>query len=71
MIDLHVHTVNSDGDFTTLETLVEAEKQGIEILSITDHNNINAYEDLKKLPVNKLWWWSTCTNNKFWSFASS
>lgn len=55
MIDLHVHTVNSDGDFTTLETLVEAEKQGIEILSITDHNNINAYEDLKKLPVNKLY----------------
>ena len=55
MIDLHVHTTNSDGDFTTLETLIEAQKKGIEVLSITDHNNINAYEDLKKLPVNELY----------------
>lgn len=55
MIDLHVHTTNSDGDFTTLETLIEAEKQGVEILSITDHNNINAYEDLTKLPVEKIY----------------
>ena len=54
MLDLHVHTVNSDGDYTTLETLIEAEKQGIEILSITDHNNINAYEDLKNIPVKEL-----------------
>ena len=55
MIDLHVHTTNSDGDFTTLETVIEAEKQGIEILSITDHNNINAYEDLKNLPIEELY----------------
>ncbi len=55
MIDLHVHTTNSDGDFTTLETVIEAEKQGIEILSITDHNNINAYEDLKRLPIEELY----------------
>ena len=55
MIDLHVHTNNSDGDFTTLETIIEAEKQGIELLSITDHNNINAYEDLKSLPVKELY----------------
>lgn len=54
MIDLHVHTVNSDGDFTTKETLIEAEKQGVSILSFTDHNNINAYSDLKELPVGDL-----------------
>ena len=54
MIDLHIHTINSDGDFTTEETLIEAEKQGVSILSFTDHNNINAYDDLKKLPVKKL-----------------
>ena len=54
MIDLHVHTTNSDGDFTTLETIIEAEKQGIELLSITDHNNITAYEDIKKLPIEEL-----------------
>lgn len=53
MIDLYTHTTNSDGDFTTLETLVEAEKNSIEILSITDHNNILAYEDLKKININE------------------
>lgn len=53
MIDLHTHTNNSDGDFTALETIIEAEKNNIEILSITDHNNISAYEDLKKIPINE------------------
>ena len=55
MIDLHTHTINSDGDFTTLETLIEAEKNKIEILSITDHNNITAYDDLKKIPVKEIY----------------
>lgn len=54
MIDLHTHTINSDGDFTTEETIIEAEKKGIEILSITDHNNITAYEELKKLPLDEM-----------------
>lgn len=54
MIDLHTHTINSDGDFTTCEILREAGLNNIEILSITDHNNINAYEDMKKLPVKDL-----------------
>ena len=55
MIDLHVHTVNSDGDFRTEEILNDAERQGVELLSITDHNNINAYEELKTLPVRDLY----------------
>ena len=54
MIDLHTHTIKSDGDFTTEETIIEAEKKGIEILSITDHNNITAYEELKKLPLDEM-----------------
>ena len=53
MIDLHTHTINSDGDFTTEETLIEAGNNGLEILSITDHNNVNAYDELKKIPVKK------------------
>ena len=51
MVDLHIHTVNSDGDFTTEDIIVEAGKCGLNILSITDHNNINAYEDIKKISV--------------------
>lgn len=53
MIDLHTHTCNSDGDFTTEETIIEAGKKGIEILSITDHNNLIAYNDMKSIPIEK------------------
>lgn len=53
MIDLHVHTSNSDGNFTTEETIIEAGKQGVDILSITDHNNVSAYNDIKRIPVEK------------------
>ena len=36
MIDLHVHTTNSDGTWTTKEMLEKAEKMGLEVFSITD-----------------------------------
>jgi len=55
MIDLHTHTVYSDGNSTLLELLKEAEKNKIEILSITDHNTISAYEELKNLKINNLY----------------
>ncbi|MGI5897827.1 MAG: PHP domain-containing protein [Candidatus Dojkabacteria bacterium] len=49
MIDLHTHTINSDGSQTTIELLKEAEKKGMNYLSITDHNSIRAYKDIKKI----------------------
>ena len=51
MIDLHTHTNHSDGELTTIELLKEAEKNKIEILSITDHNNITAYDDLESISL--------------------
>ncbi len=54
MIDLHTHTIHTDGDLTTEEVLIEAEKNNIEILSFADHNNINAYDDLKDSRVRNL-----------------
>ena len=47
MIDLHTHTKHSDGSLTTEELLKEAEKTGLKVLSITDHNSVAAYNDLK------------------------
>ena len=47
MIDLHTHTKHSDGSSTTEELLKEAENAGLKIISITDHNSIKAYNDLK------------------------
>ena len=47
MIDLHTHTVYSDGSWSVKELLTEAQKSKIEILSITDHDNVNAYLELQ------------------------
>ena len=54
MIDLHTHTKHSDGSATTEELLKEAEKIGLKILSITDHNSIGAYNDLKDYGIRTL-----------------
>lgn len=45
MIDMHTHTVYSDGSATVQELLEEAQTLGLEVLSITDHNTVGAYRD--------------------------
>ncbi len=47
MIDIHTHTTYSDGTSTPKELLEEAQKKKLTILSITDHNTVSAYEELK------------------------
>ncbi|NLO84088.1 MAG: PHP domain-containing protein [Clostridiales bacterium] len=47
MIDLHIHSVYSDGTYTVREVLEEAKKNHVTLLSITDHNTVGAYEELK------------------------
>lgn len=46
MIDLHIHTTNSDGEFGVVEILEKANLKRLDVISITDHNNINAYDEL-------------------------
>ncbi len=48
MIDLHCHTINSDGTWTTKELLSKAEEIKLEILSITDHNTAKAYIEIEQ-----------------------
>ena len=48
MIDLHTHTAHSsDGALTVPELLQYAEQSGVTVLSITDHDKVDAYEDLE------------------------
>ncbi len=47
MIDLHSHTTYSDGSYSVLELLEEAQKEKLSLLSITDHNTIQAHFDLR------------------------
>lgn len=40
MIDLHSHTLHSDGQWTPRELFAEARKAGVTVLSVTDHDTV-------------------------------
>jgi hypothetical protein len=54
MIDLHTHTQHSDGSSTVKEVLLEAEKIDLSLLSITDHNSVEAYIELRNPNIRSL-----------------
>lgn len=45
MVDVHMHTLYSDGDKTVEEVLKICEEKKLEYISITDHNTTKQYED--------------------------
>lgn len=45
MVDLHIHSVYSDGSKTVEEILKICEEKKLEYISITDHNTAKQYED--------------------------
>ena len=51
-VDLHMHTIASDGTWTAEEVLKEIEKNKINIFSVTDHDTVESSEKIKnkKLP---------------------
>ena len=51
IIDLHVHSTNSDGSYSVQELLEMAEKKNINTISFCDHNVVGAAKE----PVLKLW----------------
>ena len=53
MIDLHMHTKYSDGTDSVKEILEKVNKINLEIISITDHNTCDAYEEMEKFDVSK------------------
>lgn len=46
VIDLHMHSVNSDGTFTTRELLAMLWDKDVDIFSFTDHDSVGCYLDL-------------------------
>ena len=52
MIDLHMHTIYSDGSKTVKEILKMCEEKKLEYISITDHNTCEAYYDQDMLNNN-------------------
>ena len=55
MIDLHMHTTHSDGTWNTEKLLREAEKAKLDYISITDHNSVKAYYDIKNLKLDNIY----------------
>lgn len=48
MIDLHVHTTASDGQYTPTEIIQKAHSKNLTIMAITDHDTIDGLEEGKK-----------------------
>ncbi|RLE08880.1 hypothetical protein DRJ00_05490, partial [Candidatus Aerophobetes bacterium] len=55
MIDLHIHTIYSDGTYTPEEVVCKAKELGLVAISITDHDSVSGLEEAisagKKLGV--------------------
>ena len=49
MIDLHMHSIYSDGTDSVIELLEKAQSKKLTYISITDHNTCGAYEILDTL----------------------
>lgn len=47
-IVLHNHTYASDGRQSPLRLLRRAKKEGVDIISITDHNSVEGYKLLER-----------------------
>jgi predicted metal-dependent phosphoesterase TrpH len=48
-VDLHMHTNHSDGFYPPAELVRKAKNTGIDVISITDHDNLSAIEEAAKL----------------------
>jgi len=51
-VDLHCHSTNSDGTWSVSQILIEAERKGVDILAITDHDNFQGSIEAHQLASN-------------------
>ncbi|MDE7087877.1 MAG: PHP domain-containing protein [Clostridia bacterium] len=49
--DLHVHTFYSDGGQSPADVINAARRRGVEIISVTDHDNSNARKEVRALAL--------------------
>lgn len=51
LVDLHIHTYYSDGTMTPKEVVEKAKERNVKIISITDHNKIDSWEEFKSMAI--------------------
>jgi hypothetical protein len=54
MVDMHIHTNNSDGSHSTKEIVEMLKELKAEMFSITDHDSVEAYKELENLDVGNM-----------------
>ena len=54
MVDLHIHTRNSSGTDSLEDILKKAENKKLKVISITDNENIEIYDEVKDNNVRNL-----------------
>lgn len=54
LVDLHTHTTASDGALTPQQLVEAAAQAGVEMLSITDHDTVAAYPELRAVDTLRL-----------------
>lgn len=47
LVDLHIHTYYSDGTMSPKEVVADAKRKNLGIISITDHDVLDSYEEFK------------------------
>ena len=48
LVDLHTHSYYSDGTMSPREIIEEAKRKNIEVIAITDHDEIGSYKEAKE-----------------------
>ena len=51
MVDMHIHTNNSDGSYSTEEIVEMLRTLKAEMFSITDHDSVDACKEIEKLDI--------------------
>ncbi len=49
--DLHIHTINSDGEYNVKEIIQKLKRKNINTFSITDHDSIKSIKQIKELDI--------------------
>ena len=65
MIDLHIHTTHSDGTYSVLDLLKEAKKKNLEVISITDHDTVEVYNELNNINIQEYYQGKIITGCEF------
>ena len=57
-MDMHIHTTNSDGEYTVKQIIEKLKQSNVGTFSITDHDNIDSYFKIKNLELGSLEYYS-------------